>query len=283
MTPSRWTGLDRYQTYECSACHRRLSGNYFLTRNLCMRCASRMRACRETGLDWSQRYHCRECGKRDYGHCFRTETLCRRCAAKQRRSDTNVPVSLSTRVVITKNVEKRLHKQAAAAIPAGVAEKAGQWVIGIQWVLFVIGGLYLQARLWDQWTGVRWLFILGCVFLAPCTVMLVIDEILEKPRNERRRRIDARVLALAEERRREIEERKAFYSSSEWKLLRRQIIDASGDTCADCGRRITNPRDITVDHKHPRSKHPQLALTLDNLRVVCRQCNSRKGASEWFE
>ena len=41
--------------------------------------------------------------------------------------------------------------------------------------------------------------------------------------------------------------------------------------------------DVTVDHKKPRSKYPSLALKRDNLRVLCRVCNSRKGAGEWIE
>jgi 5-methylcytosine-specific restriction endonuclease McrA len=195
----------------------------------------------------------------------------------------NVPVELSKRTVVTKNVEKRLEKKAKAVIPVSTAEKVGEWTSGVQFVLFLVSGLLLQAMLFDEWTGVRWLFILGWMLFAPFVIVVAIDKALEKPRQERRRQIKARVLAFAEERQRDIDERNAFYSSSEWKLLRAGIIEAQGDTCADCGRRITDVRDITVDHKHPRSKHPELALTLDNLRVVCRQCNSRKGASDWEE
>jgi len=281
MTPARWTGLDRYRTYQCSECHRRLRGNYFLSSNLCMRCASRMPACRETGLNWRERYRCSECGRRDYGNYFRTDTLCRKCAAKQLRREDNVPVRLSSNAVVTKNVEKRLHKKAKAVVPVSTAEKVGEWAISVQFVLFLVSGPFLQAALFDEWTGARWLFILGWMLFVPFGIMLAIDKMLEKPRQERRHEIEAEVLAFAEERQREIEERRAFYSSPEWKLLRARIIQEQGTTCAGCGKRITNVGDITVDHKHPKSKHPELALSSDNLRVVCRQCNSRKGASDW--
>jgi len=282
MAP-RWRGLDRYQTYECRECNRRLRGNYFLTSSLCMRCASRMQACRETGLDWRKRYKCSECGKRDYGNYFRTDSLCRKCAAQQRRRDDNAPVQLSTELLITKNIEKRLTKRAQAVVPMSTAERVGDWVIWLEFPLFWVSGPFLAAMLFDEWTGALWWFILGWMLFVPYGIMLAIDQVQKKPRQERRRQIKAKVLAFAEERQRDIEERKAFYSSPEWKLLRAQIIGEQGTTCADCGRRITAVEDVTVDHKHPRSKHPELALTPDNLRVVCRQCNSRKGASAWEE
>jgi len=238
---------------------------------------------RRTGLDMHRTYECRECGKRDYGNYFITATLCKKCAAMRRLREPNVAVQLSNKVVVTKNVEKRLKRKAETVIPVSLTEKVGEGAIRVQFVFFLISGLFLQAALFDEWTGTRWIFILGWMMVAPFTIMLVIDGVLQKPREERRHQIEAQVLASAEERQREIDERKAFYSSPEWKLLRAQIIQKHGATCADCGRRITHIVDITVDHKHPRSKHPELALTLDNLRVVCRQCNSRKGASDWEE
>ena len=41
--------------------------------------------------------------------------------------------------------------------------------------------------------------------------------------------------------------------------------------------------DITVDHIKPRSKYPELALEIENLRVLCRSCNSKKGGKEFEE
>jgi 5-methylcytosine-specific restriction endonuclease McrA len=209
--------------------------------------------------------------------------LCRKCAAKQRRREDNVSVRLSGGNVVTRNVEKRLKKEAGGIVAVSAAEKLSEWAIRAQFVFFWASGLFLQAALFDEWTGVRWLFILSWMMFVPGGIMLAIDKVVEKPRQERRRQIEAEVLALAEKRQRAIEERKAFYSSPEWKLLRAQVIQEQGTACADCGRRITDVEDITVDHKHPRSKHPELALSSDNLRVVCRRCNSRKGASDWTE
>lgn len=68
-----------------------------------------------------------------------------------------------------------------------------------------------------------------------------------------------------------------FYSTSEWRQLRRRTIRRDGAVCSICGVR---PRggDLTVDHILPRSSRPDLALTPSNLQVLCRSCNSSKGA-----
>lgn len=54
--------------------------------------------------------------------------------------------------------------------------------------------------------------------------------------------------------------------------LRQRVMERDGYACTQCG--ITN--DLTLDHIHPWSKGgPD---TYGNLRVLCRSCNSRKGA-----
>ena len=69
-----------------------------------------------------------------------------------------------------------------------------------------------------------------------------------------------------------------FYTTVEWRDMRAVVIDRDGALCRACGCRIVNFRDITVDHIKPRSRFPHLALARDNLQVLCRQCNSSKGA-----
>jgi len=111
----------------------------------------------------------------------------------------------------------------------------------------------------------------------------MVDWILAKPRQERAERIKLKIVGLAEERKRKIEEAEQFYSSPEWDMLRKQVIKQKGKVCAECGRRITQNSDITVDHIKPRSRYPELALKLENLRVLCRPCNSKKGSREFEE
>ena len=65
-----------------------------------------------------------------------------------------------------------------------------------------------------------------------------------------------------------------FYDSPEWRTLRYQALKASNGKCQLCG----STGQLHVDHIKPRSKHPELALRLDNLQVLCKDCNLGKGA-----
>ena len=242
-----------------------------------------MIATRRKGLDTRRRYQCGECHRRDYGNYFLTSTLCKKCAAKRRRRLPNPPLELSTSMVVTQNVGRRLRKTAEAEVPRGAVEKAGNLAGALLFPISWVSCPFVARTFFDEWSGALWLFVFAWALLLPYAGLLAIDAATAKPRRERQRRVDARVLALAEERRREIEERKAFYSSPEWKLIREQVIREEGRTCADCGRQINDGADIAVDHKQPRSKYPELALRRDNLRVICRQCNSRKAARDWID
>jgi hypothetical protein len=66
----------------------------------------------------------------------------------------------------------------------------------------------------------------------------------------------------------------SFYTSAEWRELRMRVLDKQGRVCAACG----SCEHITVDHKLPRSKFPSLQTAEENLQVLCRSCNSSKGA-----
>lgn len=95
--------------------------------------------------------------------------------------------------------------------------------------------------------------------------------------SEHQRKIGASLATLAQQRRQLIEDRDAFYSSSEWRAIRRKVIDEDGRRCASCVKTIVEDDDLTVDHIKPRSRFPQLALERSNLQVLCRSCNSAKG------
>lgn len=70
-----------------------------------------------------------------------------------------------------------------------------------------------------------------------------------------------------------------FYKSGEWKELRLLALQ-NCRMCMACGR---HPPDVQlhVDHVLPRYKYPQLSLVLDNLQILCSECNEGKGA--WSE
>jgi 5-methylcytosine-specific restriction endonuclease McrA len=146
-----------------------------------------------------------------------------------------------------------------------------------------ISAYFVARAFFNTWSGILWLFLFGWLIVLPYAATLVVEKLSDRPLRRRKGLLAGRIIALAEERQRQINNRQAFYASAEWRLIRQQLIEEQGSTCAECGRSITRQADVTVDHKHPRSKRPELGLNRENLRVVCRQCNSRKGARDWTE
>lgn len=76
-----------------------------------------------------------------------------------------------------------------------------------------------------------------------------------------------------------------FYTSVEWRMVRYAVFKLRGRKCEICGR---NPKkdkiSLHVDHIRPRSKYPALALAVDNLQVLCEDCNmgkSNKDDTDW--
>lgn len=55
--------------------------------------------------------------------------------------------------------------------------------------------------------------------------------------------------------------------------VRREVMERDGRACLVCGA----TEDLSLDHIHPYSLGG--LDTVDNLRVLCRPCNSRKGAT----
>lgn len=71
-----------------------------------------------------------------------------------------------------------------------------------------------------------------------------------------------------------------FYKSREWRQLRYLALRNSKG-CQCCGARAQDGVLMHVDHIKPRYKFPHLSLCLDNLQVLCEDCNIGKGA--WDE
>jgi hypothetical protein len=78
---------------------------------------------------------------------------------------------------------------------------------------------------------------------------------------------------------------KAFYSSEQWRAIRFEALKAGNGCCCLCGRSNREHGVILhVDHIKPRSKFPELALTLSNLQVMCEDCNlgkSNRDDTDW--
>ncbi|ACB34111.1 HNH endonuclease [Leptothrix cholodnii SP-6] len=72
-----------------------------------------------------------------------------------------------------------------------------------------------------------------------------------------------------------------FYRSARWRSLRYEAFRRYGRRCSLCGR---TPNDngvvLHVDHIKPRSRNPELQWEIDNLQILCEDCNLGKGAKD---
>lgn len=75
-----------------------------------------------------------------------------------------------------------------------------------------------------------------------------------------------------------------FYKSRVWRELRYKALAKSNGKCCLCNRSAKDDVILHVDHIKPISKFPKLKLALDNLQVLCEDCNigkSNKDYTDW--
>lgn len=68
-----------------------------------------------------------------------------------------------------------------------------------------------------------------------------------------------------------------FLASYEWRKLRLEALLMYGRKCLCCGASPETGAVLNVDHIKPRKTHPELALDIRNLQVLCHDCNHGKG------
>ena len=68
-----------------------------------------------------------------------------------------------------------------------------------------------------------------------------------------------------------------FLQSKEWKRLRYKALKFYGNKCQSCGSTPSVGAVLNVDHILPRRLFPNQALQLENLQVLCSDCNEGKG------
>lgn len=66
-----------------------------------------------------------------------------------------------------------------------------------------------------------------------------------------------------------------FYSTDEWRELRIEAFNIHGYKCLKCGAHGEDV-ELHVDHIKPRSKYPELELDIDNMQILCKECNLKK-------
>lgn len=67
-----------------------------------------------------------------------------------------------------------------------------------------------------------------------------------------------------------------FYRSREWRQVRYEALIKCGRACMCCGAKPKDGIILHVDHVKPRSKYPQLELDINNLQILCEDCNLGK-------
>jgi 5-methylcytosine-specific restriction endonuclease McrA len=78
----------------------------------------------------------------------------------------------------------------------------------------------------------------------------------------------------------------AFLQTFEWRKLRMEALKKYGPRCMCCGATPQTGAVMNVDHIKPRKIFPELALEIDNLQVLCNECNHGKGnwdMTDWRE
>ena len=69
-----------------------------------------------------------------------------------------------------------------------------------------------------------------------------------------------------------------FLKSFEWRKLRMEVIKKYGAKCQCCGASPSTGAVINVDHIKPRRMFPGLAMDINNLQILCADCNHGKGS-----
>ena len=221
--------------------------------------------CFKDKRDWGFRYH-RACSK-----CFAKQQK-QRVADLKKRGQYNNNIELKTGLVVTGFVKKRLKKEAEANIPYSATYKLSQLV------LIACSILPLVTLFWgiDIGDSKGWFIGLLAVFSTYPVLMLALMWWVAESK-KREPFVDAEIERLATERKDSMDLAKTFYRSAEWKLLREQIMNQHQNVCRMCNR-VLDRSEITIDHIMPRSKFPDLPLVANNMQVLCRPCNSSKGA-----
>ncbi len=100
-------------------------------------------------------------------------------------------------------------------------------------------------------------------------ILLMVD-------NRRASDQSVKVFDRSPKRKKKYEQTDAFLRSPEWKAIRYQALVLHGGQCQCCGASAKDGAHLQVDHIRPRSKFPALALDINNLQVLCADCNAGK-------
>lgn len=225
--------------------------------------------CGWSGKDWGFKYH---------RYCTKCHNKWRKEKAEERRrwKPLNENIEIAEGIVVTRNVRQRLEEQAHSEVPRTrrMILSDGCEFFGLLMSLAAFFVFAFTVGFYPDYAP----FLVGCMIVGFITAQIC-GRVHKEEERKRMPEVNTRLGELARERQRQIDETNSFYASPEWRLVRERTIQEQGRVCQHCHRRISKDYDVTVDHIKPRSKFPELALETSNLQVLCRKCNSAKGAT----
>jgi 5-methylcytosine-specific restriction endonuclease McrA len=80
--------------------------------------------------------------------------------------------------------------------------------------------------------------------------------------------------------------KREFLETYAWRKVRMEALLKYGPRCMCCGATPQTGAVMNVDHIKPRKTHPELALSVENLQILCGECNHGKGnwnTTDWRE
>lgn len=221
---------------------------------------------------------CPRCGwtGKDWG--FKYRSLCKRCHSQWRKEKAKENwkhgfpkrnVKVSDGILVSEHVHNRLRRRAERALRLVPA----YWLARIVPLTISVTAIYLMRTVGqDTDSGSIVTVIMFGGFFLVILSFIIFQSAWE-------RRVKVKIKELAEVRKQDLDKQQRFYNSPEWKNVRAEVLRENTNICQSCGRKIELANDLTVDHIKPRSKFPKLALDKSNLQVLCRRCNSAKGAT----
>lgn len=73
------------------------------------------------------------------------------------------------------------------------------------------------------------------------------------------------------------------YYSDEFRKLRHRVFLRDGEVCTMCGKRPKPGVILTIDHVLPISRYPSRAMDIENLQVLCLECNQKKSNKDYIK
>ena len=80
-----------------------------------------------------------------------------------------------------------------------------------------------------------------------------------------------------------LEETKKFYKTDEWRALRKEYMEknkAKNFKCNYCDENVSLNRSLNIDHIKPLKTHWNLRLDINNLQILCKDCNKFKASKQ---